>query len=64
MTLAQGLPLLPQPWILLGLCNGWRCPPPTSKTQIGLAVFSKWQSCLYLSKSSADYAELRERLAV
>lgn len=59
-----GPALLPQPWVLLGLSDHWHCPPPTPKTQIGLAAFSKRQSRLYLSKSSADYAGPRECLAV
>lgn len=46
-----------------GSSSGWCCPPPTPKTQIGLVVFRKRQSCLYLSKGSADYAGPRGGLA-
>lgn len=53
----------PQPQILRGPSSGWRYPPPTPKTQIGLVVFRKRQSCFYLSKGSADYAGPRGGLA-
>lgn len=69
MALAQSLPSQPQfpasapATDPRGSSTGWCYPPPTPKTQIGLVVFRKRQSCLYLSKGSADYSGPRGCLA-